>query len=111
MERIRANIIYVSISSVLIYLLWAHFFDQAEATGNCFDGTITKIESISTGSGIRSGGAKDIDFYAHISLENNKKIVKKISSSRRHETGKKIKLREFQSEIRGVLKYEIENCN
>ncbi len=111
MERIRANIIYALIASVFIYLIWAHFFDQAKATGNCLDGKITKIETISTGTGIRSGGSKNTDFYAYISLENNKKIVKKISSRQEHQIGEEVKLREFRSEIRGVLKYEISNCN
>lgn len=110
-ERVGANVLYASIASILVYLLWAHFFDQAEATGNCFDGTITKIETISAGSGIRSAGTNDTDFYAHIYLENNNKIVKKIASSQKFKAGKRIKLREFRSEIRGVLKYEIANCN
>jgi len=110
MERVRANIIYASILLTLGYLTWAHFFDRAAVTGICLEGTITKVEIISTGSGIRSSGAPNIDYYAYIKIENGTEIVKKIGSDRRSQTGKRINLREYKSKIRGVIKYQIANC-
>ena len=94
-----------------LYLLWAYFFDKAKATGNCFEGVITKIDRISTGSGIRSGGIKSTDYYAHIAIEGGTKLVKEVSSSRKNDIGKKVHLIEFRSRIRGVTKYQIASCN
>jgi len=110
MERIRANIIYASFFIMLGYLIYVHIFDKAVATENCFDGVITKVESIVSGSGIRSGGTISIDYYAHITIDNGIKIVKRVGSEKRNNTGTEVELKEYKSKIRGITKYRIANC-
>ena len=95
---------------MVVYLIWAHFFDRAKATGNCLDGYISKIDSIYTDS-VKSGGTRNLDYYAHITIEDGTKIVERIYSNRKYQAGMAIQLREFKSEIRGVKKYQISNCN
>ena len=107
MARFRANTIYVLVLLSVLYLLWAHFFDKAEVTGRCLEGVITRVDKNYTDTS-RSGGGRNLEYYAHITLENGNEIVKQVKSK---SIGQKIKLREYKTKIRNVTVYKIANCS
>ena len=107
MARFRANTIYVLILLTVLYLLWAHFFDKAEATGRCLEGVVTRVDKNYTDTS-KSGGGRGLDYYAHITLENGTKIVKEVKSEH---ISQKVKLREYKTKIRNITEYKIANCS
>lgn len=108
MERLRANLIYASIFIVISYVVLANKFDKAVATGNYYEGVITRIETVHMSSSSKYRGVQVLrKFDLYISLENGKKIVKRVHSRTGKERGLKMKVHEYKSKIRGVTKYEI----
>ena len=108
MARFRANAIYFLVLLTALYLLWSHFFDKAEVTGRCLEGIITRVDKNYTDTS-RSGGGRNLEYYAHIAIENDNEIVKQVKS--KHIIGQKIKLREYKTKIRNITVYKIANCN
>ncbi|MFQ3246142.1 MAG: hypothetical protein ACI9SP_002793 [Arenicella sp.] len=83
------------------------FFDKAEATERCLEGVITRVDKNYTDTS-RSGGGRNLEHYAHITVENGTKIVKQVKSNR---IGQKIKLREYKTKIRNITVYKIASCS
>ena len=81
LARFRANTIYALVLLTVLYLLWEHFFDKAEATERCLEGVITRVDKNYTDTS-RSGGGRNLEYYAHITVENGTEIVKQVKSNR-----------------------------
>jgi hypothetical protein len=108
MARLRANLIYLSILFCVGYIVFGAFFDKAIATGNYLDAVVTRIEPIHQTSSGRSGGTISRKFDIYISIENGRKLVKRLGPSLKNQVGQKIRVQEYKSKIRGITKYEME---
>lgn len=108
MQRVKANLLYLTILLFVGYFIFTAFFDKAIPTGNKINAVVKKIDPFKYSTHSRTQGSKQhTKVYVHFLSESGIEVIKNYGSSTKYRVGQKVKLREYKSKYRGKISYRV----
>jgi len=98
-DRLRANLLYLSVISVIIYATYKIQFDKAYPTGVLKNAVVKSIAP--------KHSKYSLKVAVTLRTEDGIDIVRVVDAESNFRVGQTVQLKEYKSTIRGIIKYRI----